>query len=269
MVRLPRLLCIIDTPKNAAFGLLRRPWRCFGPATTAAKRMCLACLVCLLSLSALFIPSQAAQRHDPFERLFGHWAFIAKRRDVPANIEKNWRRVLHVEHDSPCLLRNTSCLPSGDAPQWLNLVDKAPAMDELDLLRAVNGFFNNYPYATDMENYGVEDRWATLADFSSRRSGDCKAYAVAKYFALRALGVPDEKLRIVLVHLAGRGINHAVLAVDTSKGVFVLDGNAQPKDLIVPQDKCGALFIPLYMLNAKGRWTFRPHKELLNAKVSR
>jgi predicted transglutaminase-like cysteine proteinase len=228
----------------------------------------LAWLACCMPFSGLIVPARAEERPDPFERLFGHKASIA-RQNFPANIEQHWRRVLHAEHDSPCLLRNTSCLPPGDAPQWLKLAGKAPAMEELELLRAVNGFFNNFPFATDMENYGVEDRWPTMADFSSRRSGDCKAYAVTKYFALRALGVPDEKMRIVLVHLYRRKVNHAVLAVDTAKGVFILDGNARPKDLILPQERCGSMFTPLYMLNEKARWTFRPDKELLRAKYSR
>ena len=140
-------------------------------------------------------------------------------------------------------------------------------MDELTLLRTVNAFFNKFPYASDMENYGMDDYWPTLADFFSRRSGDCKAYALAKYFALRALGMPDDKLRIVLLmHIPTRKANHAVLAVDTARGVFILDSHTRPIDLILPQEKFSLQFIPFFMFNEKGRWTFR--QDLRNQRKS-
>jgi len=230
-------------------------------------RRCLACcLVCFLLLPGIFLPAQAAQQRDPFERLFGHTAFPAGAKDFPAYIDKHWTRVLQAEQSSPCLQRNTSCLPPADAPQWLYLVSKAPGMDEMQLLRTVTGFFNKFPSVSDMENYGVEDRWPTLADFFSKRSGDCKAYTLSKYFALRALGRQDDTLRIVLVHLPKRKANHAVLAVSTGKGVFILDNNTRPLDLILPHEKFRSQFIPLFMLNEKGRWTFRPDPELLRVK---
>ena len=233
-------------------------------------RLLLSChpffLVCCALLLALCPAAQAAQSPDPFERLFGCRAFPAKPKDFPAYLEHNWTRVLTAEQTEPCLQRAESCLPPADAPQWLYLVGKAPAMDEMTLLRTVTAFFNKFPSASDMTNYGVEDRWPTLADFFSRRSGDCKAYTLSKYFALRVLGLKDEKLRIVLVHMPKRKVNHAVLAVDTAKGVFILDNNTRPIDLILPQEKFTSQFIPLFMLNEKGRWTFRQNPELLRAK---
>jgi predicted transglutaminase-like cysteine proteinase len=139
-------------------------------------------------------------------------------------------------------------------------------MDEMELLRAVTAFFNKFPSASDMENYGVEDRWPTLADFFSLRAGDCKAYTLSKYFALRVFGLKDDKLRIVLAHMPKRGANHALLAVNTTRGVYILDNNMRPRDLILPQEKLASQFIPLFMLNEKGRWTFRQNPELLRAK---
>ena len=234
---------------------------------TRRCRLCLPfCLVCSLLLPGLFLSAQAAQQHDPFRQLFGYTAFPAEAHEFPAYIEQQWTKVLQAERDMPCLQRNASCLPRADAPQWLYLADKASAMDEMQLLRTVTGFFNKFPSASDMQNYGVEDRWPILADFFSRRSGDCKAYTLSKYFALRALGRQDDTLRIVLVHLPKRKANHAVLAVSTGKGVFILDNNTRPLDLILPQEKFHSQFIPLFMLNEQGRWTFRPDPELLRAK---
>ena len=221
------------------------------------------CTCCLLLLLA---PAQAAQQDGPFEQLFGYQAFSAGAKDFSVYLEKHWTRVLQVEQDSPCLQRTTSCLPPADALQWRYLASKAPAMDEMELLRAVTAFFNKFPSASDMENYGVQDRWPTLAEFFNLRSGDCKAYTLSKYFALRALGLQDDKIRIVLVHLHQRKANHAVLAVSTARGVFILDNNMRPLDLILPQEKFNSQFIPLFMLNENGRWTFRQDPKLLRGQ---
>jgi len=223
------------------------------------------CLACLL-FSGAFFPAGAGQEQEPFSQFLGYSAFPAGRNDFPLYIEQSWDRVFQAERDTPCLQRTTSCLPPADAPQWVYLASKAPAMEEMELLRSVNAFFNKFPSASDMDNYGMEDHWPTLADVFSHRSGDCKAYTLSKYFALRALGLPDDKLRIVLVHLPKRGANHAVLAVDTAKGVFILDNNTRPLDLILPEEKFSTQFIPLFMLNEKGRWTFRQSPALLRAK---
>jgi predicted transglutaminase-like cysteine proteinase len=228
------------------------------------RRFCF--FVCFLLLSGLCLTAQATQRHDPFARLFGYKAVPAEEKDFPFYIERQWTRVLNAEQATPSLLRGASCLPPVDAPHWLYLAGKAHAMSEMDLLRSVSAFFNKFPPASDMRNYGVHDRWPTLADFFGHRSGDCKAYALSKYFALRALDVQDDKLRIVLVRIPRRAVNHAVLAVAVAKGVFILDNLSRPKDLILPQEKFHSHYIPLLMLNEKGRWLFQQGAELLPAE---
>lgn len=226
-----------------------------------------ACMVCFVLF--LCLPVQAAQQRESFEQLFGCQAYPATLRDFPVYLEKHWSRVLKAEQDHPCLQRTTSCLQPVDAPQWLYLAAKTPSMNETDLLRTVNAFFNKFSPASDQENYGVADYWPTLAEFFSHRSGDCKAYTLAKYFALRALGMPDDKLRIVLVYRKKNNTNHSVVAVDTARGIFILDNSARPSDLILPQGKYRAQFIPLFMFNEKGRWTFNQDLKLLDAGNSK
>ena len=224
----------------------------------------LSCVLAVLLFGG-FLPAAAAQP-APLEQLFGYQAFPVPWQEFPLYTEKNWRRVLKAEQQTPCLQRDSSCLQAPDASQWLNLARKAASMDELTLLRNVNAFFNKYPIVPDMENYGKADYWPTLAEFFSRRSGDCKAYTLSKYFALRALGMEDDKLRIVLVFQPARKTNHAVLAVNTAKGVFILDNSVRPIDLILRQEKYGTQCIPLFMLNEKGRWSFRQDEALQRAQ---
>jgi len=224
----------------------------------AGKSPCILAALCLVLACA-----GMAWAATPFEELFGHRAYpAAGQKDFPRYLERRWDKVLKAERGSPCLQRAASCLSAADAPQWLALAGKASSMDELTLLRSVNAFFNKFPAASDMKNYGVADHWPTLAEFFKHRSGDCKAYTLAKYFALRALGVPDDKLRIVMAHQPKYNLNHSVLAVATAKGVFILDDLVRPIDLIQPQEKLRSEYIPLFMLNETGRWTFRQKEEL-------
>jgi len=85
-------------------------------------------------------------------------------------------------------------------------------------LRAVQAEVNGrVGYRTDLDLYGMPEFW-TIAD----RQGDCEDYALAKRAALLALGWPFEVLRLAVCQTE-RGEAHAVLTVDTDKGVYVLD----------------------------------------------
>lgn len=86
----------------------------------------------------------------------------------------------------------------------------------------VNSMMNAKRYVNDKANYGSTDYWATPVEFF-QRGGDCEDYAIAKYTALRMLGVPENRLRIAIVQDLQKNIPHAVLIVYTDKGAMVLD----------------------------------------------
>lgn len=66
--------------------------------------------------------------------------------------------------------------------------------NEMAKLNGVNDFFNQTPYASDKETWGVSDYWATRYEFIGKDRGDCEDYVIAKYFTLKELGVPTSKL---------------------------------------------------------------------------
>lgn len=70
---------------------------------------------------------------------------------------------------------------------------------------------------TDMEIYGVEERWAY-----PRTVGDCEDYVLLKRKMLMDKGVDPSNLLITVV-LQPNGEGHAVLSVRTDHGDFVLD----------------------------------------------
>lgn len=86
----------------------------------------------------------------------------------------------------------------------------------------VNDLMNRVAYVTDQTNYGKSDYWATPIEFLTR-GGDCEDYAIAKYTALRILGVPEERMRLAIVQDLQKNIPHAILVVYTDNGAVILD----------------------------------------------
>ena len=86
------------------------------------------------------------------------------------------------------------------------------AGSELELLGSVNTFFNGVPYDSDLSHWGADDYWATPAEMLASDGADCEDFSIAKYFALKELGVPIERLRITYVKALRLNQAHMVLA---------------------------------------------------------
>ncbi len=108
---------------------------------------------------------------------------------------------------------------------WDELIQSSQQLPDLEKLQLVNKFFNSVRYASDQDNWGEEDYWATPIEFLAINSGDCEDYTLAKYFTLRALGVADEKLRLTYVKAIRLNQAHMVLTyyADISSEPLVLD----------------------------------------------
>ncbi len=168
-----------------------------------------------------------------------------------------WERVLErIAAERPIYERCAT--PGGDCPdplvrEWQELLNALRDQPRARQLEAVNRFANRNRYIVDPANYGVNDYWATPLEFLDR-SGDCEDYAIFKYVSLRALGVPDEEMRIVVLRDVERGIDHAVLAVHLGEEIVLLDNvtDAIRPDEAVPQ------YRPYYSVNATTRWVHVP-----------
>jgi predicted transglutaminase-like cysteine proteinase len=79
-------------------------------------------------------------------------------------------------------------------------------------LVTINRFFNRLPFVSDLSHWQSEDYWATPAEFVASNGGDCEDFSVAKYFLLKELGVPIDKLRITYVTAKRLNQAHMVLA---------------------------------------------------------
>jgi len=83
---------------------------------------------------------------------------------------------------------------------------------EASVLQSVNDQLNRIPYLSDQSHWGQEDYWATPAESVASNGGDCEDYAIAKYFMLKELGVPLQRLRITYVKALRLNAAHMVLA---------------------------------------------------------
>jgi len=84
----------------------------------------------------------------------------------------------------------------GRLKKWQQILVSGKNLEESKKIELVNNFFNRIPFVTDLENYGLEDYWATPIELLATNGGDCEDYALAKYFTLREIGIPEEKLQI-------------------------------------------------------------------------
>ncbi len=132
------------------------------------------------------------------------------------------------------------------------LVESNQALSENDKIKIVNDFFNRVPYYTDLQHWKVKDYWATPFEKLTTYGGDCEDYSIAKYFTLRELGVPDDRLRIMYVKAINWGEAHMVLTYFPKPRTIplVLD-NLNPRILPANQRKD---LIPVYSFNGDGLW---------------
>jgi predicted transglutaminase-like cysteine proteinase len=117
----------------------------------------------------------------------------------------------------------------------------------------VNDLVNRVKYIGDNRNWGKSDYWETPVEFFAR-GGDCEDFAITKYTFLRALGVPENRLRIAIVKDMEKGIPHAILIVYTDSGAKVLDNQIKSMKS-ASQIKH---YKPIFSINRTAWWLHTP-----------
>ncbi len=83
------------------------------------------------------------------------------------------------------------------------------------------------------------------------RGGDCEDYAIAKYISLRALGIPAERLRVVVVYDRKIREDHAILVITAPDGIKVLDSN---RKRVIDWEESSKRYSPYYSVNEQDVW---------------
>ncbi len=120
------------------------------------------------------------------------------------------------------------------------------------LLKEVNDFFNRMLYVSENPLQGSADVWLTPYEFLAEGAGDCEDFAIAKYFTLVAMGIPEKNLRITYVTIPAQNKAHMVLTYYPSPDAdpFILDNLT---DMILPASQRSDL-VPVYSFNGGEVW---------------
>ncbi len=120
-----------------------------------------------------------------------------------------------------CAEKPRECAGTATQPRDVVLSTKAWR----DLVRVNQWVNQNVKPLTDMEHWGVVEKWSYPDD----GYGDCEDYALLKRRMLMAAGWPREALLMTVVR-DRKDEGHAVLTVKTDKGEYILDN--QNEDIV-------------------------------------
>lgn len=184
----------------------------------------------------------AASKSKPASiKLFGTVEFRGTLKGVPS-----WTSMLERNKKNPLLVAGAKL---NSSTGWDDFKKKLQTMSPMEQLKAVNRFWNQWPYRLDPEVYKKPDYWATPDEFR-RNSGDCEDYGIAKYHTLKELGFSPDNMRIVVLMETIRNIAHAVLVVYMDGDAWVLD-NLSNSVLSHSRYKN---YVPQFSVNEKFRW---------------
>jgi predicted transglutaminase-like cysteine proteinase len=172
-----------------------------------------------------------------------------------------WRGMLQLFEK-----QRKSCVPEQCMKkQWDAVIARLRGLDLMSELHEINTEMNKRPYVPDAVNWSLPDYWATPFQFL-QKGGDCEDFAIAKYMALRELGVPAVSMRVVVLNDLNLGIAHAVLAVYIDGNPYILDNQISK---VVPASSIHH-YQPVYSINENGWWLHRNggSMELVGSAVS-
>ena len=184
----------------------------------------------------------AAARKYP--KIFGSIELFSKK----TSRFPRWVGMLDRFQDGERLCSSNTCTTKG----WKEFIAGLQGKDLGIQLREVHRTLNAKPYILDIRNWGEEDYWATPYQFL-KKDGDCEDYAIAKYMALKALGVPIEDMRIVALEDLNLKLGHAVLVVYMGEEPMMLDNQISS---VVPANSVRH-YKPVFSINETGWWLHR------------
>jgi predicted transglutaminase-like cysteine proteinase len=170
-----------------------------------------------------------------------------------------WQRIVNkmAAHKQQYLSNSLPTSGKNQRQRWKQFKSTIVSASRMQQLRKVNTYFNKWPYRLDEENWGQREYWASPPEFV-KKSGDCEDYAIAKYYALRELGVPASSMRIVALMDNIRRLGHAVLVVFHEGDAWVLDNQTK---LVLSHSKFSH-YVPQFSVNETNRWAHIPVKKI-------
>jgi predicted transglutaminase-like cysteine proteinase len=101
---------------------------------------------------------------------------------------------------------------------------------------------------SDETQWGIPDRWSEPLETLHSNSGDCEDYAIVKYAALLAAGLPKDAVKVVVLRNRLPNEDHAVVAVQVDHQWLILDN----RTLVLVRDTDVMRAIPEFVLDDRG-----------------
>ena len=196
--------------------------------------------VLLVAIACAAAPAEARK----YPKIFGSIELFSKK---VARFPK-WTGMIDRFQDGTKLCESSTCTTKG----WKDFIAGLQGKDLQTQLKEVNRAMNAKRYIIDMKNWGQEDYWETPYEFL-KKNGDCEDYAISKYMALKALGVPVEDMRVVALQDLNLGVGHAVLVVYVGDDPMLLDNQISS---VVPANSIRH-YQPVFSINETGWWLHR------------
>lgn len=189
----------------------------------------------------------APPRQERSTEPFGLFAFRAP----DGLLRKKWQRIqTELQIDAREIAQcghGGGCSPA--AYRLSRLSAQARSRSGSDRIAFVNREINAaIRYRNDFAQHGVADLWTAPVATLAAGAGDCEDYAIAKYAALIAAGVPASELRILLVRDRAVRQDHAVLAARNGERWLILDNRWSE----LREDHRLSHFTPLFALDQHG-----------------
>ena len=151
-----------------------------------------------------------------------------------ANISNYVRDIQHTNDFSTLkewvgVLNRQSIISGSGKPTYANM-------------RTINTICNN-------KVYKLNPAWPTPNEFKQDKSGDCKGFAICKYYALRKAGFKASQLNLWSGDY--NGVSHMVLVAELDNKEYVLDIGAE-NGLPLAKDYFYNNFQPAYRFNENG-----------------
>ena len=135
---------------------------------------------------------------------------------------------------------------------WQDMILSSIGLDDMQKLAMTNVFFNQVKFVSDIEHWGKEDYWATPVQMLASNGGDCEDFSIAKYFTLRQMGIPAERMRLTYVKAVELNQAHMVLTYYSTP-----DADPLVLDNLVTEIRTSSSrtdLLPVYSFNGNGLW---------------
>jgi len=142
---------------------------------------------------------------------------------------------------------------------WEAMTADARTVPEADRLRRVNAFFNRrIRFEDDSKAWGQADYWATPLETIGLGAGDCEDFAIGKYFTLKEIGIPVERMRLTYVKARIGGPQSKLTQAHMVVSYYATpDADPLVLDNLITDIRVASRrpdLIPVFSFNSEGLW---------------